>query len=115
MKNRHHYPEEWFDTIRPAVLLRDNYKCTEIGCKVKHRSIGYYSHIGAWVECDAHMQKWAKTNGFKIQKIHLQVAHLDQNKNNCTMQNLKTMCPVHHLAYDRYWNNLKRKMAGRQQ
>lgn len=114
MKNRHQYPPEWNDTIRPDILKRDQYKCTSPGCKIKHRDIGYYDSWGNFIQCDEFMQEWAKKNGHKLQKIHLQIAHLDQNKSNNAYSNLKAMCPAHHLQYDRYYNNLKRKMRGRQ-
>lgn len=112
MKNRDQYPENWEDTIRPEILKRDNYKCTI--CGVKHRSIGYYDHAGIFIECDTFMQKWARDQGYNVNKIHLQIAHLNHAKNDCRPENLKSMCPKCHLNNDREFNMLKRKLPGRQ-
>ena len=108
MKNKHLYPDNWRDVIRPMALAAAQYKCQNPTCKIKHKEIGYYDAFGSWVPCDAFMQKWAIERKFKLQKISLQVAHLDQNPANNTPQNLRAFCPAHHFAYDRYWNNLKR-------
>lgn len=109
MRNKHHYPENWADTIRPAILKRDAYKCTS--CGLRHKSVGYYDHRGTFVECDALMAHWAKTQGFKVQKISLQIAHLDQDKNNNEFTNLSAKCPKCHLNFDRQFNKAKRLMS----
>lgn len=113
MKNPHLYPENWLDTIRPAILKRDNYKCQI--CGVAHRSEGYYDSKKNFIICDEWLKQWAIDKCFKVQKLHLQIAHLDHQKNNCAESNLKAMCPKCHLNYDREYNSLLRKMAGRQQ
>lgn len=107
------YPENWNDTIRPHILKRDNYKCQI--CGVQHRSVGYYDKNKRFIICDEWQKQWAESQGFKIQKLHLQIAHLDHIKDNCGEDNLKAMCPACHLNYDREFNNLIRKMKGRQQ
>ena len=106
--NYKNYSTDWRDIIRPAALARAQYKCQSPGCKVKHKEIGYYDHLGSWVPCDKFMQAWALDHKFKVQKISLQVAHLDQNPSNNSDANLKAFCPSHHFEYDRYYNNLKR-------
>lgn len=113
MKNRFQYPQEWFDTIRPAVLKRDGYKCTT--CGIAHRATGYYDHKKIFIPCDEFMIAWAQKQGFKIQKIHLQVAHLNHKKDDCRTENLETKCPKCHLNYDRAFNQILRRMRGRQQ
>lgn len=113
MKNLHLYPENWADTIRPAILKRDHYKCVK--CGIGHRQIGYYNAKGEFIDCDEFMQTWAKAQGFKIQKIHLQIAHIDHMKENCDENNLEAQCPKCHLNYDREFNMILRKFAGRQQ
>jgi len=107
MQNRSNYPPEWFDTIRPTILKRDHYQCTN--CKVKHRAVGYYDQKGLFVECDKFMRDWALYHGFKIVTIYIQVAHLDQNPSNNDLNNLKSMCPRCHMNYDRPFNIIKRK------
>lgn len=106
MRNKNLYPINWVDEIRPAVLSRDNYKCTE--CKIKHRTRGYYNRQGVFIEADKFIEDFAKRNGFKVNTIHLQVAHIDQNPSNNSMDNLKTMCPHCHLNFDRSHNIAKR-------
>lgn len=113
MKNRHEYPAEWFDTIRPAVLARDQYKCQV--CGAPHRSTGYYNNNQVFVVCDEFMLNWCKRTGQKTFKMHLNVAHKDQNKSNCELSNLQALCPLHHLQYDKQFNAIKRRMRGRQQ
>tara|TARA_R110000868_G_scaffold42833_4_gene144472 strand:+ start:429 stop:770 length:342 start_codon:yes stop_codon:yes gene_type:complete len=106
--NYKEYSPDWRDIIRPRALMRAQYKCQELGCLVKHKQIGYYDARGNWIECDEFQQAWAKTQKIKLQKIYLQVAHLDQNPANNSDSNLKAFCPQHHFAYDRFYNNIKR-------
>lgn len=112
MKNRNLYPDNWEDTIRPAVLKRDNYKCTI--CTVPHRAIGYFEINKTFIVCDEFMQDWAKRKGKKLIKIHLQAMHLNHDKSDCRMENLAAGCPRCHLNHDRAYNSLLRKMRGRQ-
>jgi len=100
MKNKHLYSQYWCDVIRPAILKRDGYKCQQPGCNVRHKAVGYYNLSGQWVECDTFMSNWATKQNFKVQKISLQVAHLDQNPANNEESNLLSYCPKHHLAFD---------------
>lgn len=106
MNNRHRYPPEWFDTIRPTVLRRDQYKCHV--CGATQRSIGYYLNTGAFVICDEFMRSWAVKNNLRLYTIHLQVAHLDQDPSNNNLTNLRTYCPRHHLQYDAEFKRLLR-------
>lgn len=112
MKNTHLYPENWNDTIRPDILKRDNYKCTI--CGVAHRATGYYDKAKNFIIADSWLQQWAIANGYKIQKLHLQIMHLNHMKDDCNYSNLAAGCPKCHLNYDREFNSLLRKMAGRQ-
>lgn len=113
MRNRNEYPENWEDTIRPAILKRDNYKCTD--CNIVHRS-DYYLEAGRVVSLlDELMVKWAQDRGKRIKRIFLQIAHLDGDPGNNDFKNLKAKCPRCHLNYDKEMNRLKRisKVAGR--
>lgn len=112
MKNKHLYPVDWLDTIRPRILKRDNYKCTN--CFVQHRTRGYYDSQNNFITSDHHIEHWAQNNGFKIQVIHLQIAHINHIKDDCRDENLQSLCPRCHLNYDRAFNNILRKLAGRQ-
>lgn len=106
MKNRGNYPENWFDVIRPDILKKDNFKCKD--CGLKHKSVGYYDRKGNFVECDNFIKDWAVKNGFKVQKISLQIAHLDQNPSNNNYSNLECKCPKCHLKFDEPFNKMKR-------
>jgi hypothetical protein len=108
MRNRENYPENWEDTIRPDILKRDKYKCSE--CNAHHRQHGYYDGDVFYALIDKFQIEWAKKQGFKVQKIHLQIAHLDQNPNNNDYDNLLCKCPKHHLRFDNKFNTAKRLM-----
>ena len=104
------YTDNWSDTIRPAILKRDNYKCKK--CKVKHRSKGYYENKNTFVECDEFMIDYARKREFKLITIILQVHHKNQNKQDNTDSNLITLCPRCHFEADREYNVLKKKCIG---
>ena len=104
------YSENWADTIRPAILKRDHYKCCK--CKVKHRSRGYYDSSKKFIECDEHMISYAAKMNIKLIRIILQVHHKDCNKMNNDFSNLITLCPKCHMNEDRPSVLLKRKLRG---
>lgn len=106
MKNRSNYPPNWFDTIRPEILKRDGYKCTQ--CRVPHRSWVEIITQARFEVLDEHERTHRVKMGCKVKKIHLQVCHLDQNPSNNDYSNLKTMCPRCHLRYDNQYNVIKR-------
>lgn len=108
MKNKHKYPEDWNDRIRPFILARDGYKCDD--CGAKHRATGYYVNNVFMPLGDQFQIDWAKQQGFKVGKIHLQIAHLDQNPANNEFSNLKSKCPKCHLRFDNLFNSAKRLM-----
>ncbi len=106
MKNRDKYPPHWEDTIRPLILLRDKYTCQK--CGVRHRKCYVFQKDGTRFEIpEDEISEW-RAYGDKAYKVHLQVAHLDQNPSNNDDDNLKAMCPKCHLAFDRAYNKLKR-------
>jgi 5-methylcytosine-specific restriction endonuclease McrA len=92
------YHPDWKDIIRPAILKRDNYKCSH--CGVKHKARVYRNTSKQYVECDDFMEQWALSNGRKVFTLYLQVAHKDHNKSNNEPSNLLTLCPVHHARLD---------------
>lgn len=106
MKNKHRYPLNWNDTIRPDILRRDNYRCQN--CRILHRTKGYYDKQKNFIEADKFIKDFAQKHGFKIQTIHLQIAHIDQNPNNNEYTNLKALCPKCHLTLDNQYNKIKR-------
>lgn len=106
MRNKERYPENWTDVIRPAILLRDKYKC--IKCGLKHR-ITYVFPLNAnpFQIPVSEKNEW-KGYGDKVYTVYLQVAHLDHNESNNHFSNLASMCVKCHLAYDKENNKLRR-------
>ena len=110
MRNKHLYPENWHDEIRPKILAKQHYKCKI--CKIKHRSTGYYDFNKQFVECDNFMIEHAKKLNFKLQKIILQIHHKNGDRKNNEEYNLVALCPKCHLAEEKELNKLKRKLKG---
>lgn len=106
MKNRASYAPDWLDTIRPAILKRDNYKCKH--CRVEHRTPYYKDEKGITHQCDKWLAQWAQSNGYHVRVLFLQVAHLDQDPTNNSPANLLTLCPACHFRFDNKHNKLKR-------
>lgn len=104
------YSADWSDTIRPAILKRDGYKCTK--CKVQHRAIGYYENNKIFVDCDEFMQDYAQRIGFKLVKIFLQVHHKNGNKKDNEPSNLVTLCIRCHFEVERPITKLKKMCKG---
>lgn len=107
MKNKHRYPENWHDVIRPTILKRDNYTCQK--CGLKHRkTYVFIKNEKPFVIPKNEIEEWQ--NEFsKVYTVFLQVAHLDWNEENNDFSNLLSMCPKCHLNYDRVNNSLRRK------
>jgi len=100
------YAPDWRDTIRPAILKRDDYKCRH--CGIQHRSIVYKKTNGGYQVLDEFTKEWAKANNKKVFTLFLQVAHLDHNKQKNDPLNLLTLCPYHHAKYDEEQKKLSR-------
>lgn len=59
---------------------------------------------------------WGRRRALKYLKltyVHLQVAHLDRDRQNNRFWNLKALCPAHHLLYD-YPQHLRSRRYGRE-
>lgn len=98
MRNRKKYSEEWTDTIRPAILKRDNYKCAK--CGVKHRQYVLVDSKKNYTLITKEEHDEYKPHGANVYRIYLQVAHIDNDKNNNSFDNLIALCPKHHLEMD---------------
>ncbi len=105
------YPVNWKDTIRPAILKREQYKCKF--CHINHRAVGYRDDKGTFIECDSHMEWWACKVGKKVFVIYLTIAHLDQDRTNNDYSNLAALCQKCHLNHDRPTNQVKRSSKPR--
>ena len=107
MRNKSKYTSDWNDTIRPAILKRDNYKCQD--CGVIHRLSYSFDRLGNRTKIDKSEIEEEKKFGNKAYQVFLQVAHLDHNPNNNDPDNLKCLCVKCHLNNDRNHRILMRK------
>lgn len=98
MRNRKKYSEEWTDTIRPAILKRDGYKCTK--CGIKHRQYVLVDSKKNYTLISKEEHDEYKLYGANVYRVYLQVAHLDNNPDNNSFDNLITLCPKDHLKLD---------------
>lgn len=93
------YSEEWTDKIRPAILLRDNFKCQD--CGVRHLKYVHRNTNGVWhyIEPDEYAEM--QPHKLRVYRVYLQVAHLNCDKNNNNPDNLRTLCLWCHLKFDK--------------
>lgn len=105
------YHPDWKDVIRPQILKRDGYKCSD--CGVRHKALVYRQANGSYYECDEFTYEWAKANGKKPFKMFLQVCHLDHDKSNNDPSNLLTKCPRCHGKFDKAHKHIMRKVYTR--
>lgn len=98
MKQRHKYAEDWYDTIRPNVLKRDNYRC--VHCTIRHRQLVVIEKSGSWTKVSADLKSILLEENKRIYRCLLQIAHIDQNKANNDMSNLMSLCPRCHSKFD---------------
>jgi hypothetical protein len=105
MQNKRGYPENWADEIRPSILKRDGYRCKR--CGIKHRQNMFKTKSGNWVNIDPDEVQDYRAEGFRVKKVFLQVAHINNIKMDCNPDNLITLCPEHHLQLDKRFKILK--------
>jgi len=98
MRNRHKYPLDWYDTIRPYVLKRDNYTCKH--CGIRHRQIVIIEKGGKWTKVSEDLMSVLKEENKKIYRCLLNVAHIDQDKSNNNYNNLMSLCSRCHARFD---------------
>lgn len=98
MRNKKNYPENWDDTIRPAILARDKFKCSL--CGVKHRAYVLVDECGNYTLIDRAEHEEYKTFGAKTYRIYLQVSHKNHDKSDCSDSNLWALCVRCHAKND---------------
>ncbi|MBD1876945.1 HNH endonuclease [Nodosilinea sp. FACHB-131] len=88
------YPANW-DAIARSVKEQANWCCQECGrqCQCPDESLE---------------QLRSRIGKAKPRQYLLTVAHLDQTPANCTQDNLKALCTVCHLRYDRQFRARQR-------
>jgi len=109
--NYQNYHPDWKDVIRPEALKRAQYKCQN--CGVPNRSLVIRSADGTWFEADEWLLSVAREKKIKITKIHLQVAHLNHDRNNNLDENLRVLCQKCHLNYDENFRLRNRRTKGK--
>ena len=88
------YSKEW-SMIRMKILVRDKFKCQH--CNRKHLS---------WYSETQIVNPYSPSQLTK--QCFLQVAHLNQNKDDNTLANLLSLCPSCHRQYDSCYVKLRR-------
>lgn len=101
------YPPDW-PAIRARILERAG-NCCEFTMKTGERcSAPHGELIFRWLE-DLESWRWPNGNDcgeadpeYRGVVVVLTIAHLDHNPANCTDDNLRAGCQLHHLRYDQH-------------
>jgi 5-methylcytosine-specific restriction endonuclease McrA len=98
------YPPNWASEIRPRIIERDGHKCKF--CGVPNHAVGWRDYRGEWNKLsEGHLgdmeTEFAQESGYKVIKIVLTIAHLDQNTKNNNDENLAALCQKCHLNHDK--------------
>jgi 5-methylcytosine-specific restriction endonuclease McrA len=91
------YPSNWKE-ISLRIRERAGWRCE--WCNLANGLVGYRDKAGNFIECKGLESDVAETDGHRVFKIVLSVAHLDHNPQNCDDNNLKALCQRCHLRYD---------------
>jgi len=108
MRNKNQYPENWNDTIRPRILKRDKFQCQH--CDIKHRQYVLIDQQNKVVKIEPDEHRELKEAGMNTYRVYLQVAHLDNDKNNCSDENLLSLCPRCHLRNDKKFKTMSKNI-----
>lgn len=93
---RDRYPHNW-TKISKDIIQKAGNRCE--WCGLRNHSIGVRVS-GKFVELPHLWPGQKTTDGYKVIKIVLTVAHLDHNPSNCDRRNLRALCQKCHLDYD---------------
>ncbi len=106
-ENKHLYPKDW-QSIRTEVLIRADSKCEF--CGVPNHVEGCWTSEG-FDDCLElpSLLRQRKTEGYKVIRIVLTIAHLDHDPTNNDMSNLRALCQRCHNRYDRKHRDESRK------
>lgn len=113
------YPSNWLTEIRPRILERDKHKCKF--CRVANYAIiSRYAKSHRVIKPVEYAQikglmirGYNRTQAIKIlgfTKIVLTIAHLDQDINNNSDNNLSALCQRCHLKHDKDFYRSLRKL-----
>ena len=110
-ENRHRYPpRKAWQKIRADILARAKNCCEH--CGVKNYAVGYWNGK-RFVTLQHTMQDetFALECEYKIIRIVLTIAHLDQMPENNNPQNLAALCQRCHLAHDKPFHIKNRRIT----
>lgn len=110
--NYKEYHPDWRDIIRPDILRRDKYVCTQ--CGIRHKTYIMYISVGGWQYIERSEYDEYKRVGIRVAKVILQVAHLDNNKLNNGYNNLLSLCLSCHHKRDTEHKRIMRKAKKRE-
>ena len=85
------YAYNWLTEIRPLILRRAG-ALPEKGIEAKCEVCGIENKSS---------RHWGEEKGYKVTRIVLTIAHLDQNIKNNDPENLKALCQKCHFTWDR--------------
>ena len=98
---RERYPADW-DQIALAVKQQAGWRCEHCGKACKRQDEDwpqFYQRMG-----------WRPQEEKKRGRYILTVSHQDQDPQNCDRANLKALCSVCHLNYDRSFRPTQRRL-----
>jgi hypothetical protein len=99
-ENKARYPANWKTEIRPRILKRAEnaagWPCCE-GCGVANYAQGWWQDDGSFYDNAGVIEP---PNGERIIKIILTIAHLSDEIEDCSDENLKAWCQRCHNRYD---------------
>ena len=101
IRDRDRYPADW-DQIALAVKQEAEWCCEHCGKPCKRPDEDwpqFYQRMG-----------WRPDSGKKRGRYVLTVSHQDQDPQNCDRANLKALCSVCHLNYDRSFRPTQRRL-----
>jgi 5-methylcytosine-specific restriction endonuclease McrA len=107
MRNRREYPDNWNDEIRPKILQRDQYKCTD--CGIRHRQWVAKRLREKIIKIESNEKEDYRGFGYKVYMIRLHVCHINNNKKDTREVNLKSLCVSCHAKMDSNYKALIRK------
>lgn len=105
-ENKHRYPANWKTEIRPRILKRaenrHGWPCCE-ECGVANYAIGHRSPDGTWHDCMlSEVGDTVRYGAYETKNVHivLTIAHLSDEIEDCSDENLRAWCQRCHNRYD---------------
>jgi 5-methylcytosine-specific restriction endonuclease McrA len=91
------YPKDW-KAIRIRILDRDGWHCQR--CLIEDDTPIHIIARGVWATITEEQYVLLKQQNQVVQRLRLQVAHINNIKNDISPENLISLCPLCHLRMD---------------